>query len=206
VVQPGLYRGKLTKWNDERGFGFIQPVNSHQEVFLHISEIQASTRRPQVDDTIYYYAVANENGQLRAYNAFILGARKKPTSASRSFTDKATGPFFLQQILLLSILPLVSLIHFVERTHNSLPLIVYPVMNILTYALYAVDKSRAKRGDWRIPEQNLHLCELTGGWLGGFVAQRRLNHKSTKKSYQFEFWMIFIIHQIGCLSYLFLVK
>jgi uncharacterized membrane protein YsdA (DUF1294 family) len=85
--------------------------------------------------------------------------------------------------VLLSILPLVGAIHFFVTTRYPLPFILYPVMSVLTYALYANDKSRAKRGKWRIPEKSLHLCELAGGWLGGFIAQRRLHHKNTKKSY-----------------------
>nr|WP_284525876.1 cold shock domain-containing protein [Microcystis panniformis] len=35
-MQSGLRSGKLTKWKDERGFGFIQPVDGSQEVLaLH---------------------------------------------------------------------------------------------------------------------------------------------------------------------------
>ena len=37
-MQPGLRNGKLIKWKDERGFGFIQPVDGSKQVFLHISE------------------------------------------------------------------------------------------------------------------------------------------------------------------------
>jgi uncharacterized membrane protein YsdA (DUF1294 family)/cold shock CspA family protein len=205
-MTTNLCSGRLTKWNDERGFGFIQPVDKGQTVYLHISELKDSTRRPQLDDTIYYYAIAEEDGKLRADNAFILGARRKPPSSSRSLNDRTTSPFPIQEIVMLSILPLVGSIHFFVTTRNPLPFILYPVMSVLTYALYANDKFRAKQGNWRIPEKSLHLCELTGGWLGGFVAQRRLHHKSTKKSYQLEFWMIVIIHQIGGLSCLFLVK
>jgi uncharacterized membrane protein YsdA (DUF1294 family)/cold shock CspA family protein len=205
-MTTNLCRGRLTKWNDERGFGFIQPIDKGQIVYLHISELKDSTRRPQLDDTIYYYIIAEEDGKLRADNAFILGARKKPSSLPRSLTDRETSPFPIQEIVLLSILPFVGSIHFFVTTRNPLPFILYPIMSVLTYALYADDKSRAKRGNWRIPEKNLHLCELAGGWLGGFLAQRRLHHKSTKKSYQLKFWTIVIIHQIGCLSCLFLVK
>jgi len=42
-MQSGLRSGKLTKWKDERGFGFIQPVDGSQEVFLHISEVKDAT-------------------------------------------------------------------------------------------------------------------------------------------------------------------
>jgi uncharacterized membrane protein YsdA (DUF1294 family)/cold shock CspA family protein len=206
LMRTNLCRGKLTKWNDDRGFGFIQPVDSSQEIFLHIYELKDATRRPQVDDIIYYYVVTEEDGKLRADNAFILGARKKPASSSRSLISTATSPFLIQKILLLSILPLLGSIHFFATTRNPLPFILYPTMSVLTYVLYADDKSRANLGKWRTPEQSLHLCELAGGWLGGFVAQRRLNHKSKKKSYQVQFWTIVILHQIGCLGCLFWVR
>jgi uncharacterized membrane protein YsdA (DUF1294 family) len=79
-------------------------------------------------------------------------------------------------------------------------------MSLLTFVLYADDKSRAKRGNWRTSEKTLHLCELAGGWLGGFVAQRRLRHESSKGSYQAEFWAIVMIHYIVWLIWLFLGK
>ena len=201
-MEPVLNKGQLATWKDDRGFGFIQPADGSQEVFLHISELQDSTRRPQIGDTIYYYAVA-EDGKVRACNAFILGARSKPTSTSSSNRAASNGappfPFLGLEVLLLSILPLVGSLHFAWTTANPLPLILYPGMSLLTFALYADDKSRAKRGNWRISEKTLHLCELAGGWLGGFVAQRRLRHKSSKESYQFEFWAIVTLHYIAWL-------
>jgi uncharacterized membrane protein YsdA (DUF1294 family) len=87
-------------------------------------------------------------------------------------------------------------------TANPIPLILYPVMSVLTFALYADDKSRAKRGAWRTSEQTLHLCELAGGWIGGFIAQRKLRHKSIKSSYQIVFWAIVALHLIFWLGWL----
>jgi cold shock CspA family protein len=81
-MKPGLRSGKLTKWRDERGFGFIQPVDGSQEVFLHIAEVKGATRRPQENDTIYYHCVVDSDGKVRACNAFILGARNKSASSS----------------------------------------------------------------------------------------------------------------------------
>jgi uncharacterized membrane protein YsdA (DUF1294 family)/cold shock CspA family protein len=202
--------GQLIKWKDDRGFGFIQPVDGSQEIFLHISELKDATRRPQVGDTIYYHAVPGEDGKVSACNAFILGARSKPTSSSLNNKAKSktasTSPFPVLEVLLLSILPLVGAIHFAWTTSNLLPLILYPAMSLLTFVLYADDKSRAKRGGWRTSENTLHLCEFAGGWLGGFVAQRRLRHKSSKRSYQAKFWAIVMIHYIVWLIWLFLGK
>jgi uncharacterized membrane protein YsdA (DUF1294 family)/cold shock CspA family protein len=208
-MKPVLRKGKLTTWKDDRGFGFIKPDDSEQEIFLHISELKDSTRRPQLGDTIYYYAVA-EDGKTHACNAFILGARSKPNSISSSHRAESNGistsPFPGLEVLLLSIIPLLGSLHFALKMANPLPLIPYPVMSLLTFVLYKNDKFRAKQGKWRISENTLHLSELAGGWLGGFIAQRRLHHKSSKKSYQSEFWVIVMLHQIIWLGLLFFGK
>ncbi|MBE9141518.1 cold shock and DUF1294 domain-containing protein [Nodosilinea sp. LEGE 07088] len=205
-MKSSLRSGKLTKWKDERGFGFIQPVDGSQEVFLHISEVKDATRRPQENDTIYYHCVVDLDGKVRACNAFILGARNKSASLNSRTkpSDAIVSSFPIVEVILLSLLPLVGAIHFTWTTRNPLPLLLYPVMSLVTYFLYADDKSRAKRKDWRTPERTLHLCELVGGWLGGFIAQRVLRHKSQKESYQVEFWAIVIIHYLAWLFWLLL--
>ena len=204
-----MRKGELTKWKDKRGFGFIQPQDGSQEVFLHISELKDSARRPQVGDIIYYHLVT-KNGKIRACNAFILGAKNKSKSSSKSLRKKVTSNsvnkylFPKWEVLLLSILPLIGSVHFALINTNPLPLILYTVMSFLTFYLYAEDKSRAKRGNWRISERTLHLCEFAGGWLGGFVAQRKLRHKSIKSSYQIVFWTIVALHIAFWIDWLFL--
>ena len=199
-----MHKGQLIKWKDERGFGFIQSENQSQEVFLHISELKDLTRRPQVGDTIYYHLIVKK-GKIRAGNAFILGARSKPSSSSKSLSKKVNKyPFPYWEALVLSILPLAGSLHFAWITGNPIPIILYTVMSLVTFFLYAEDKSRAKRGQWRISERTLHLCEFAGGWLGGFVAQRKLRHKSIKSSYQIVFWTIVVIHIAFWIDWLFL--
>jgi uncharacterized membrane protein YsdA (DUF1294 family)/cold shock CspA family protein len=194
-MKPGLDRGQLTTWKDEQGFGFIQSVNRNQEIFLHISELKDSTRRPQVGDMIYYYVIVKDK-KIRACNAFILGARKKPNS-SYALSNKAVNsnyPFPILEVLLLSVLPLIGSLHFAWIATNPIPLMLYPIMSLLTFGLYSRDKFYAKSGERRIPEQTLHLCELAGGWLGGFIAQRILHHKNRKHSYQVTFRSIVVLH------------
>lgn len=177
-------------------------------MFLHISDIKDATRRPQVNDTIDYHTTADRDGKVRACNALILGARQKYTAASQSgvLPDKARlfrrFPFPIVHAILLSIIPLSGAIHFLWKTDNPLPLILYLTMSPVTFALYADDKYRAKRGAWRTSEQTLHLFELAGGWLGGFVAQRRFHHKTIKKSYQLVFWFIVTLHYMVWLGWL----
>ena len=70
----------------------------------------------------------------------------------------------------------------------------YAAMSLLAFLLYAADKRRATRGEWRISEATLHLVELFGGWPGALVAQRVLRHKRQKRGYMLLVWLIVAVH------------
>lgn len=70
----------------------------------------------------------------------------------------------------------------------------YLVMSLVTFALYGLDKSRARRGGRRVPERTLHLFELLGGLPGALLAQRVFRHKSRKSAYQVVFIGIALLH------------
>lgn len=72
-MKPVLHSGQLIKWKDDRGFGFIKPNDGGKEVFLHISALKKTNRRPQVGDTILYERVVEVDGKIRAANASIQG-------------------------------------------------------------------------------------------------------------------------------------
>ena len=61
------------------------------------------------------------------------------------------------------------------------------VVNVVTFAMYAWDKSRSKQaGARRVPERTLWLLCLAGGVLGGWLAFFGLRHKTRHRS----FWII----------------
>jgi len=199
-MQKGLQSGKLTAWKDRRGFGFITSTAGKQQIFLHISEIKDLTRRPQVGDAVYYYTIIKD-GKLRAQNAFILGARRKPKPFNQDNSNK-TFARFLWQALTLSAFPVICSMYLFISTQNIGPLVLYPVVSIITFLAYADDKNRAQTNRWRTPESSLHLLEVLGGWPGGFIAQKKLRHKNRKTSYQAVFWLIVALHYIGWMVWL----
>ena len=75
-------------------------------------------------------------------------------------------------------------------------LILVAAMSAVTLLLYLIDKSRAKRGAWRIPEKVLLGCGILGGAAGGLLGMKLFRHK-TKKAY---FWTVngiaFIVHVV----------
>ncbi|MEO8153174.1 MAG: DUF1294 domain-containing protein [Rhizobacter sp.] len=54
--------------------------------------------------------------------------------------------------------------------------------------LYAVDKSAAIAGRWRVPERTLIALALAGGWPGAVMGQHMFRHKSKKRSFQWALW------------------
>jgi len=49
---PMRLQGKITRWNDQRGFGFITQNGDDKAVFVHISAFDDHQRRPQPGDIV----------------------------------------------------------------------------------------------------------------------------------------------------------
>ena len=64
-----------------------------------------------------------------------------------------------------------------------------------------VDKYRAQKNTWRIPERTLLLTALMGGSLGAWIAVRLLHHKTKKPAFSLGIPMMLGIH---CLILIFL--
>jgi uncharacterized membrane protein YsdA (DUF1294 family) len=79
------------------------------------------------------------------------------------------------------------------RLSAGLPLL-YLVASILTFLIYAVDKSAAVRGRQRISESFLHGLAVVGGWPGALVAQKFLRHKSAKRPFLIVFYLTILIN------------
>jgi len=59
-------QGRLTQWNDARGFGFITPQAKGPRIFVHISQFQERNRRPSLNELLTYTIGQDEQGRLRA--------------------------------------------------------------------------------------------------------------------------------------------
>ena len=78
-------------------------------------------------------------------------------------------------------------------------------VNVLLFALMGIDKYKAKRGLWRIPEKTLFLTAALGGSIGGILGMRLFRHKTRHNSFKFGFPAILIaqLALAGGLVYLF---
>jgi cold shock CspA family protein len=59
-------KGKISQWNDEKGFGFIVTDDGAEKVFFHISCVKTSIRRPEVGDSVVYESMLDAQNRLKA--------------------------------------------------------------------------------------------------------------------------------------------
>jgi cold shock CspA family protein len=60
--------GTLKKWNEDRGFGFIAPVQGGSDVFIHISAFPVDGRRPRLGEKLTFEIEIDKDGRKRAKN------------------------------------------------------------------------------------------------------------------------------------------
>ncbi len=51
-------------------------------------------------------------------------------------------------------------------------------VNLVTFTVYGVDKAKARRGAWRVPEKTLFLLPLLGGSVGALLGMLVSRHKT----------------------------
>lgn len=79
------------------------------------------------------------------------------------------------------------------------------VINLIAFALMGLDKWKARRDAWRIPEKTLFLAALLGGTLGGTVGMHLFHHKTRHWYFRFGFPVLLILQLLlaGFLAYRF---
>jgi cold shock CspA family protein len=74
------FDGKLEKWNDDRGFGFITPLRGGDPVAVHISAFQADGRRPRIGEPLTFEVEPAGDGKRRAINVQRPGHKQLRTT------------------------------------------------------------------------------------------------------------------------------
>ena len=75
------------------------------------------------------------------------------------------------------------------------------LINIITFALYAIDKLNAKTDSWRISERMLILFAAAGGSIGALLGMYICRHKTRKPKFKFGIPVILVL-QIALVIYL----
>ena len=67
-------------------------------------------------------------------------------------------------------------------------------INLLAFVLYGVDKLKAKRHAWRIPEATLLTAAALGGSLGALLGMEIFRHKTKHVKFKVLVPLFLILH------------
>ena len=77
---------------------------------------------------------------------------------------------------------------------------IYGFLSLITFCVYGLDKSAAKRGKQRVRESTLHFLSLFGGWFGALLGQKVFRHKTKKMRFLAVFWLT-VVMNVSVISY-----
>jgi uncharacterized membrane protein YsdA (DUF1294 family)/cold shock CspA family protein len=186
------FDGRLKTWNDDRGFGFIEPLQGGDDVFVHIKAFADLRGRPAVGQRLSFDVELGPQGKKRA-------TRVEPVRPAVVRQRRAESPAQWGTATLFAIPAFVVLYGAVALLWKP-PLLVaaaYVVASLVTFVAYGLDKQAAARDGWRTSESTLHLLALAGGWPGALLAQQFLRHKSTKTAFRAVFWATVVLNVLG---------
>lgn len=188
--------GAVKTWNDDRGFGFIEPVHGGQEIFVHIKAFTSRTGRPEIGQRVTFEVEMTSDGKKRAKHVEVV--RPKRQEAKRRNDNPAqwgTATLFAIPAFL-ALFAAASFLWTIPDWVAGL----YLGASVLCFGVYAIDKSAATAGRWRVREDTLLGLGLIGGWPGAIVAQQVLRHKSNKASFRAKFWATVIANILGFIA------
>ena len=174
-------QGKIAYWNEDKGYGFIQPETDTKQVFVHIRAFGKHAESPALNEKVSYALSTDKQGRPCAVKLRKAG-EKRPGKSYSGYV-----------LIALSFLSVVG----VSVLAAGMPvevLFLYLAASIITFIIYAKDKSAARQGRWRTKESTLHLLALIGGWPGALVAQQTLRHKSQKTEFRVVFWVTVVLN------------
>ena len=78
------------------------------------------------------------------------------------------------------------------------------LINLIGFLSMGLDKSKARRGKWRIKERTLFLIALVGGSTGSMCCMYFFRHKTKHRSFVIGIPAILILQAAGFVSYYFI--
>lgn len=73
-------------------------------------------------------------------------------------------------------------------------IIAFVVLNVVTFWVYGIDKLKAKKGWWRVPERTLLLLAFLGGSIGARLAMQMFRHKTQHAAFRYGVPFALLLH------------
>ena len=84
--------------------------------------------------------------------------------------------------------------------------IYFIIINIIGFLIMLIDKRKAEKGKWRIPEKTIFIVTAFGGGIGTIAGMYACHHKTRKLQFTIGLPFITILEIIGIVYYGFINK
>lgn len=78
------------------------------------------------------------------------------------------------------------------------------IINIIGFLVMYIDKQKAKKGKWRIPEKTIFIITVLGGGIGTISGMYTFRHKTQKLHFTIGLPAITILEIIGLIYFTYL--
>jgi uncharacterized membrane protein YsdA (DUF1294 family)/cold shock CspA family protein len=213
-------QGKVIRWDDQRGFGFIRCHTTSQDIFFHIRDCAGGVQ-PPMNAMVEFEEIhiggkgpramdvrAMQRGATHAGHSSYAQRESGPSRPNRvphrqARTAQGQSPSLLGVSGLALVWGTLLIWGVLQHRLPASTLAAALGLNAVTFFAYWLDKHAAQKGQWRTKEDTLHLFGLAGGWPTARLAQQVLRHKTIKPSFQEMYWCTVWLHLAGLCSYLF---
>ena len=70
-------------------------------------------------------------------------------------------------------------------------------LNLLAFAMFGIDKAKARAGAWRVAEATLLMLAFFGGTLGAYAGRAVFRHKTRKQPFNSNLFTIAVVQVLG---------
>jgi cold shock CspA family protein len=133
--------GSLSKWNDDRGFGFITPRQGGNDVFVHVSAFPRDGRLPCIGESVSFEVVTDPAGKKKAVS---VARPTRPESGDRHVresTSRRGGTGLMSRLASIALIAAIVFYgygeyrkHFGNRSLEPIPAASLPVAPAASYS------------------------------------------------------------------------
>ena len=70
-------------------------------------------------------------------------------------------------------------------------------LNLLAFAMFGIDKAKARAGSWRVAEATLLMLAFFGGTLGAYAGRAVFRHKTRKQPFNSHLFTIAVVQVLA---------
>lgn len=110
--------GTLSKWNDNRGFGFILPNQTDVEIFVHITAFPRDGIRPTIGETLSFETALNKGKLCAVKVQRPTGRQNRSQKGNETNNGRTSGYFWSLLLIALTVLAAAAYYGYSTDAHS----------------------------------------------------------------------------------------